>query len=74
MLTTVLMVCGRVAAVPAADPTAEDLASYEAARSGVGRDPKANVRLALWCEAHGLRAERLKHLTLGSPSTTTGRR
>ena len=35
-----------------------------AARSQVGRDPKAHVRLALWCESHGLRSERMKHLAL----------
>ena len=34
----------------------------EAALAQVGRDADAHVRLALWCEAHGLSAERLKHL------------
>ena len=33
--------------------------------AGQGRqDADAQVRLALWCEAHGLRAERMKHLAL----------
>ena len=40
------------------------LGQYKAAVSEVGRDPNAHVRLALWCEAHGLTAERLKHLSL----------
>ena len=40
-----------------------DLTGYQA-RKKAGRDAKAQVRLALWCEAHGLTAERLKHLSL----------
>jgi hypothetical protein len=42
----------------------DPLAAYNAARVKVGRDPDAHVRLALWCEAHGLQSERLKHLAL----------
>lgn len=42
----------------------EDRDSYEASLSEVGRDADAHVRLALWCEAHGLEPERLKHLSL----------
>jgi hypothetical protein len=45
-------------------PAAADLAAYAAASQSVGRDPAAHIRLALWCEAHGLRAERTKHLAL----------
>ncbi len=40
-----------------------DRAAYEAARKQVGRDAAAQVRLALWCEAHGMAAERMKHLS-----------
>ncbi len=47
--------------VPAA--TAVDRNTYEAVRRKAGRDPAALVKLALWCEAHGLTVERLKHLT-----------
>ena len=43
---------------------ASDLSEYKAAAAGAGHDPKAHVRLALWCEAHGLTSERLKHLSL----------
>lgn len=53
-----------------------DLAAYESASKVVGRDPAAHVRLALWCEAHGLRAERLKHLALAvlsDPRNVTAR-
>ena len=41
-----------------------DLAAYQAAQKAAGRDANAQVRLALWCEAHGLTAERVKHLGL----------
>ena len=40
------------------------LAAYQQARENVGRDADAHVRLALWCENHGLSSERLKHLTI----------
>src|SRR5260370_25050289 len=39
-------------------------AAYEEAQAKAGRDAKAHVRLALWCESHGLAAERMKHLAL----------
>lgn len=41
-----------------------ELRAYRARERGAGRDAAAQVRLALWCEAHGLDAERLKHLAL----------
>ena len=47
-----------------APPQSPDLAGYRAAQSKVGHDADAHVRLALWCEAHGLTAERIKHLSL----------
>ena len=46
------------------------------AKTSVGRDAEAHVRLALWCEAHGLQAERLKHLALAvltDPTNATAR-
>jgi hypothetical protein len=49
---------------------------YEAARARAGRDPAAHVRLALWCEAHGLSSEKLKHLALAmlnDPKNATAR-
>jgi hypothetical protein len=45
---------------PAPDPHA----AYEAARAKAGRNPEAQVELALWCERNGLDAERLRHLAL----------
>ena len=44
-------------------PAAVDRNTYEAVRGKAGQDPAALVKLALWCEAHGLTAERVKHLT-----------
>ena len=41
-----------------------ELREYRSAAAAARRDPDAHVRLALWCEAHGLTAERLKHLSL----------
>src|SRR4051812_2227414 len=51
-------------------------ADYEAARAEAGRDPDAHVKLALWCESHGLSAESLKHLALAvlnDPKDATAR-
>ena len=45
-------------------------------RASAGRDADAQVRLALWCEAHGLERERLKHLAmavLADPSNVMAR-
>src|SRR4051794_12139191 len=55
-----------LAATPAGPSTLTpgDLAAYDEAKAHVGRDPDAHVRLALWCEAHGLESERLKHLAI----------
>jgi hypothetical protein len=49
---------------------------YQDARAQAKRDPAAHIRLALWCEAHGLEAERLKHLAialLADPKNATAR-
>jgi hypothetical protein len=37
---------------------------YQTAQKEAGHDASAQVRLALWCEAHGLAADRMKHLAL----------
>ena len=47
-----------------AQTTPADLTAYESARAKSGRNATAQVQLALWCEAHGLTAERVKHLAL----------
>jgi hypothetical protein len=53
-----------------------DRETYESRREEAGRDPAAHVRLALWCEAHGLNPERLTHLAkavLYDPRNATAR-
>ena len=37
---------------------------YQAAQAKAGHDAKAHVKLALWCQSHGLGAERMKHLAM----------
>ncbi len=44
--------------------SAKDRADYESAVRQAGKEPKAQIRLALWCEAHGLTSERARHLAL----------
>jgi hypothetical protein len=46
-----------------AETTAADRAAYQAAQAKAGKNAAAQVQLALWCESHGLTAERIKHLT-----------
>ena len=60
----------------AANPPSNVAESYAEARASAGRSPADQVRLALWCEAHGLAAERLHHLTLAvlvDPTNATAR-
>ncbi len=67
---------GLVATASPADGPRAERAAYEVEQAGVGRDPKAHVKLALWCETHGLPAERLKHLAIAvllDPKDATAR-
>jgi hypothetical protein len=65
MFSLLLVTSALLGLDPAPAPTApDDRDSYEAALAQAGRDADAHVRLALWCEAHGLQPERLRHLTL----------
>jgi tetratricopeptide (TPR) repeat protein len=67
MVCTMLMCCALLGAdgSPSGIPSpAANLSAYLAAKNQVGRDPNAHVRLALWCESHGLQSERMKHLAL----------
>ena len=67
-MTTLAWICaGLIAGSPAADtspPASRAAAAYQEARAKAGRSPEEQVRLALWCEAHGLTNERLHHLAL----------
>ena len=49
-----------------AESSATDRAAYEAAAAKAGNDAAAHVKLALWCETHGLSAERIKHLSIAT--------
>jgi len=80
MFCLVLVCSSLLALAPedsAPDPSRDaDLKTYETLRDKVGQDSPAHVKLALWCEAHGLDAERLKHLALAvltDPKNATAR-
>ena len=50
--------------------------TYEALKAKAGKDAQAQVKLALWCEAHDLNGERVKHLAqavLSDPKNVTAR-
>jgi hypothetical protein len=68
MVSTIFLCCAllgaddpRSAADPAANPVVE---AYRAARDKAGKSAADQIKLALWCEANGLSAERIKHLAL----------
>src|SRR4051794_38708451 len=64
-MTPPLLLAALLVLLPPDDAPPADLArAYQEARSKAGRSPDEQVRLALWCEAHGLTAERLNHLAL----------
>ena len=48
--------------MPADSPTQEELSAYQAAAAKADRDVLAHIRLASWCEIHGMQVERHKHL------------
>src|SRR2546421_740059 len=65
MVSALLAGAVLLAAAPESTTAAgpDDLAAYRAASAKVGRDPDAHVKLALWCEKKGLKAEETAHLT-----------
>src|SRR5947209_9884401 len=65
MLAHSILIAAALTTATADEPPA-DPSSYQAAAAALGRDADAQVKLALWCEAHGLSAERIKHLTLAT--------
>jgi Pretoxin HINT domain len=73
----VLVACSALLAVGLdAPPTSDANQSYQEAKAKAGRSPEEQVRLALWCEAHGLTTQRLHHLTLAilaDPKNLTAR-
>jgi len=73
----VALVClGWLGWADGATPTRDVAAEYQQAKAAAGRTPADQIRLALWCEAHGLTAERLRHLALAAladPTNATAR-
>ncbi len=70
MVAYVLICAGMLGYSPADRP------EYRAAAAKAGRDAGAHLKLALWCEAHGMDAERLKHLAVSlssDPQNATAR-
>ncbi|WP_435008481.1 polymorphic toxin-type HINT domain-containing protein [Tundrisphaera lichenicola] len=69
-----LICAGLMAAI--SDNPPEVNQAYQEARASAGRSSEDQVRLALWCEAHGLTRERLNHLAvavLADPQNATAR-
>jgi len=80
MVSVVLLCCALLAAGEPArsegKPAQSNLAAYQDAAAKAGKDANAHVKLALWCEAHGLTAERIRHLSLAilsDPSNAAAR-
>jgi hypothetical protein len=76
MTGPLLIVMAILAADPGGQDPAPDRSAYEAARKEAGSDANAQIRLALWCEQHGMTAERMKHLAaavLSDPSNALAR-
>jgi hypothetical protein len=77
MLQAALICTGLLTALAGdATPSPQDLRTYDAFKLKAGNGPQAQVKLALWCEAHGLDAQRLEHLAravLSDPGNATAR-
>ena len=77
LMSLVTLVCfGLLGMADRSTPPPDVAAAYQEAKAGAGRAPADQVRLALWCEAHGLSAERARHLTLAvlaDPTNTVAR-
>ena len=70
------LVADEPTAAPPGPPSASARAEYEQIKAAAGRSPEAQVRLAYWCEANGLSAERLRHLSqavLADPTNAAAR-
>ncbi len=49
-----------------AEPAGGDRTAYEAAAARAGDDAAAHIRLALWCEARGMAADRARQLAIAA--------
>jgi hypothetical protein len=62
MLHIAMVSCWLLTAMPGDAPTPEELRVYQAAVAKAGENVAAHIRLASWCELHGMQVERQKHL------------
>jgi hypothetical protein len=65
-----------IALVGDAPDSSQNARTYQALEAKAGRDSQAQVKLALWCEAHAMEAEKVKHLAravLFHPANVTAR-
>src|SRR5262245_48845482 len=60
----VVLAMGAGAADEAVPPAEGGRGAYEGLKSKAGRDADGQAKLALWCEARGLTAEKARHLAL----------
>src|ERR1700733_6574668 len=77
-MVNAVLLCASLLVVQVGDPPARahDFKTYDSLKAKAGKDPQAQVKLALWCEAHGMNGERLKHLAqavLSDPKNVTAR-
>jgi hypothetical protein len=77
MVNTALL-CASLLVVQVGDPSAlsHNFKTYDSLKAKAGKNPQAQVKLALWCEAHGMNGERVKHLAqavLSDPKNVTAR-
>ncbi len=64
MFTQLFLALSTVITAQNLEPSQDNLRDYETAKAKVGRNADHHLKLALWCEAHGLHPEKLKHLAL----------
>lgn len=64
LLASALIAADVPAPSPRNGPSAGEMAAFREAEAKAGRSADAHVKLALWCEAHGLSTERVEHLAL----------
>ena len=66
MLHFAVVSCWLFLAATGDSPTPEELSAYQAAAAKAGEKVSAHIRLASWCELHGMHVERHKHLGIAS--------
>jgi hypothetical protein len=77
-MVNAVLLCASLLVVQIGDPPelSRDFQTYQALKAKAGKDAPAQVKLALWCEAHGMTGEKVKHLALAvlsDPRNVTAR-